>query len=46
MKLGVERMLGSLARNAKANHWQQHRQIEVLKRELTAVKHGMGWLYL
>ena len=41
----VKLMLESLARSAKESHRQQHRQVEVLKRELTAVTGGMERLY-
>ena len=41
----VKLMLESLARNVKESHRQQHRQVEVLKRELTTVTGGMKRLY-
>ncbi len=41
----VKLVLESLARNVKDSHRQQHRQVEALKRELTAVTGGMERLY-
>lgn len=41
----VKLMLESLARNCNESRKQQHRQIELLSRELTAVTGGMGRLY-